>query len=165
MIYCTEATVSPPLHALAGDLLERNGAQLKLIRNGQVVATATIGQQESIDSGEIISPRTISSIFLTREVHMPTTAKVASVVYEAPPATDVYVNYSDGNQQPFASRQALLDYVAAKEAQLDQWAKDALLIAWVHRSANADNPAWINGKTLQIDLSLDLNQLSIGVVE
>lgn len=90
---------------------------------------------------------------------MAISATVTGVVYET--NGQVFINFSDGTQLEFANRDALINHASSLETDA-QWAKSALIRAWLHRSEDASNPTWITGRTLQMDLSLDLNPLVTG---
>lgn len=94
------------------------------------------------------------------ETHMATSVTLTSV--QLPPGGSVYVNFSDGTQLEFTDRAGLISNV--ENIINTDWAKMALLSYWYLHNTALDNPAIVNGKTLQVDMSLNLNQLSIGVV-
>lgn len=72
----------------------------------------------------------------------------------------VLVNFSDGTQLEYANRAALETAVA--DVGDNEWVRLALIKHWLLQNPALDNPAKVTGKTMQVDLTLDLGPVQIG---
>lgn len=79
-----------------------------------------------------------------------------------PPSGIVYVNFSDGTQLEYANRAALETAVA--DVGDTDWLRLALIKHWLLQNPALDNPAKVTGKTMQLDLSVELGPMQIGKV-
>lgn len=92
----------------------------------------------------------------------PVATSVTLTSIQITPAGLLRANFADGNQLEFADRAELASSVA--DAVDADWARKALLAHWLALNPALDNPALINGKTLEANLESVLNPVSIGVV-
>ena len=150
MIHATEAPVTPPLQAQAGDELVRIGNVLKLVRGGEVVATATIGQPEPIDSGEITTARTIASIFEVEEIRMPSVSATITGVNVNVTSGIISVNFSNGDQREFADFSEMQVLAQGYDSSAVT-AQNLAILALVRRSPDGSNLDVCNGMSVLID--------------
>lgn len=151
-------TISPPLHPQPGDTFAIVAGVLEQRRGGGLVAFRVLS---GMPSAPLLSPEytgtTLSALYLEEPV--PAYQKTITGI-EYDPSGTVLVKWSDGGTNEYSSRAALV--AAAGEVDSDDLAKKLLLRAWLHRSPDGSDPTWAIGTTIELDLSSELNPLSIG---
>lgn len=146
----SEVPVTPPLSVLAGDVLERDGNTINVIRGGNVVASATLGTPEPIESGEITSPRTVSSLFQVEVVPMAGITDTLVDVSVNQTTGSVTFKFSSGDNIEY---QSWADAKAAGEAfDTDQAnCQKALLCRLARLEPDGSNLDALNGSSCTID--------------
>lgn len=146
-------TVSPPIVVDPIDTISIVNGILEHRRYGVLIASRNLREMESalLSGSELVGSK-IESLFLEIGRMVIT---LISVVNPTPPATGPYrVNYSDGSQREYSNLEELQGEVDLVDTELLQ----RLLVArYVTMLPAANDPAIINGTSLEIDLSSALS--------
>ncbi len=158
-------TLSPSLSLQPGDIVSLDSDYVVRQRRGGVI----IAERPHAFPGAAYTPAQVQQatvlsdafFFSTPTVTAMISATVQSIAFNADGSVDV--TYADGSGNAFSDRASLISY--AQGIDDAEVCKKMLLRAWLHRSPGATDSSWAVNKTAQLDLSLELNQLSIGTVQ
>ena len=149
----SEASVTPPTPALAGDRIEIVGNEVRIIRGGEIIATANLGPEIPIQSGDVTTTRIIASLFFAKVKLMPGQNVSCTGVTENNTTGAVTFKFSNGDQDEYANWAACGDVADEMDAQPDFPKK--VLIAKAFRSS----PDGAN-KTNQVGAQVSINALA-----
>ncbi len=154
-------TLSPPLPAaMPGDTFAVVAGVLEMRRGGALFAFRDLRHQHS---EPLTSPFPGGSGPITtflQEQSMAVTVTCDNITI-AQNGT-IRLNTTPGSQQEYPDAGAVSD--AVNGFLTNETVQLMILTYWKARNPALDDPSVVAGKTFQFDLSLELNQLSIGVV-
>jgi hypothetical protein len=159
MIRAKEYSVTPPFHALPGDVIERDGMVARLKRNGATIATSTLGPATTLDSGDVTTRRVISSIFEAEEIRMSLSLTVADVIHE--PDGSKTIQFPGGNGVNY--QQTDFDQ-AVSDVNSIEWQMKFVLARYAAKSPDLSSDTSISGKTFEWNPASDLTPFAIGEI-
>lgn len=160
MIKGREYSVTPPLHALLGDSLERGtGNSIHLRRGGAIVATSTLGPAIKVDSGNVTTKRIISSIFEAEEITMSNTMTISDVIHNADGTKEIKFPNGSGLVMSVEDLDALGDTVYE-----DNWKLAFMVARWKLASSTYATDETISGKTIEVHPDSNLTPVAVGVI-
>jgi hypothetical protein len=159
MIRAKEYSVTPPFHALPGDVIERDGTVARLKRNGATIATSTLGPATTLDSGDVTTRRVISSIFEAEEIRMSLALEVVDVVHN--PDGSKQINFPGGSGITVQPE----DFDTAVTAvNSDEWKLSFILARMKAHSPDLSSDASISGFRFEWNPASDLSPMTLGEV-
>lgn len=153
-----EHTLASPFAAQPGDMHRKNGNTIELIRGGQVVATSTIAGTEWLQQREVLTERTINSVFELREFSM-ATLNVVGVTHNADGTKDIELPGGLTETWSVADLNDAAARVTEKPAMLDM-----LIARWKQASPTFADAGAIAGKTIEVQPDSLFTYVTIGVV-
>lgn len=152
-VSCQEVSFSPPLPSLPGDEIRLVGGVVQLVRSGVVVATRTANLTSAITPGVVNVARTVSSLFVVKEVLMPGT-NVALTGVTVGANDSVTAKFSDGTNSEYADWESLKADVEPLDSD-GKLNRDLLLLLTVRRSPDGANKTNMVGGSVSINCEAD----------